>query len=283
MRKLELSAWLTMQALLLVSILSACSTPPPLVEPYIEKQALAAETDGARRYARGDYVGSKLNFADAGRMYLSVDNVVAAERSQLNAARAELALGSAEAALRRVASILEPTLVTEGLSISAQAHLALGAKAAAQATIALALAACPATCPDNPSLQVLQARALLADGRAAEALILAEFGLKALQGKDELREVANVWRLIASAALATGDTLRAQQAAQTALTIDRQLGLPEKIARDWLLLGEIGQKTGAADAEAAYRRALAIAQAAGLEPVSKLANEALAKGKGVSK
>jgi len=279
-------------AILLTQLLTGCASPPRAVEPHLQKQALTAETDGGRRYARGDYVGAKPHFDQAARLYRSLDKLEAAERNQLNAARAELALGRPEAALRRVADVAEPVLLIEALSITTQAHLAWGALPAAQETLSRALAICPPVCTEHASLRLLQSRLFLLERKPAEALAHAEAGLQALQGKDELRETANAWRLIANATLATGDTARALASAQSALALDRQLGLPEKIARDWLLIGDILQHTGqqvlvSADKElpvtnatSAYRRALVVAQAAGRDDVAKLASEALTKIKG---
>ncbi|TND03001.1 MAG: hypothetical protein FD118_1577, partial [Rhodocyclaceae bacterium] len=86
----------------------------------------------------------------------------------------------------------------------------------------------------------------------------------------------NAWRLIAAARLAGDAAGGALPAAQAALSIDRQLALPEKIARDWLLIGDIRRKVGADDTAAAYRRALDVANAAGLVDLARQAKEALA-------
>jgi hypothetical protein len=53
------------------------------------------------------------------------------------------------------------------------------------------------------------------------------------------QEPGNAWRLLAAARLAAGDPTGALAAAQAPLDIDRRLALPEKIARDWLLIGDI--------------------------------------------
>lgn len=272
-------------ALLIALLIGACASPPKLSEPLLRRQAQEAEADGARRHGRGDYAGAIRSFGTASRLRQSFDDPAAAARNALNQAHAELALGQAEAARNRARLITHPELVLEVLLLRAQASLTLGQLAPAQEDLAAAVAACTANCPLTPSLKLLQARAALAGNRAPEALTLAEAALKLLQDKDEAAETGNAWRLIAAARLASGDAAGALPAARAALDIDRQLALPEKIARDWLLIGDIQRKVmrsgihpdGAGDAATAYRRALDVANAAGLAAAARLANQALAE------
>ena len=136
---------------------------------------------------------------------------------------------------------------------------------------------CAATCPQVASLHLLQARAALAGKRPQEAFAEADAALKLLRDRDEAVETGNAWRVIAAARLAGGDAAGALPAAEAALDIDRRLALPEKIARDWLLIGDIRQKIGAGDTAAAYRRALDVANASGLTEIARSATQSLAK------
>jgi tetratricopeptide (TPR) repeat protein len=262
-------------ALTALLLLSACGSTPKISEPPLRKQAQEAETDGARRYARGDYAGAVKSFGAAGQLQQSFDDPAAAARSQLNQARAELALGQAEAALTRALRIGHPELAQDALLLQAQANLALGRLPAAQANLAAASTACTTICPQRASLHLLQARAALADKRAPDAAAHAEAALKLLQDKDEAAETGNAWRLIAAARLAGGDAAGALPAARSALDTDRKLALPEKIARDWLLIGDIQKKLDAGDAMNAYQRALDVAIAAGLTDIARLASQAM--------
>lgn len=264
-------------AALAALLLGACSSAPKISEPLLRKQAQEAEVDGARRYARGDYAGAARHFAAAGQLQQSLDDPGAAARNQLHQARAELAQGQAEAALTRAQRIGHAEFALDALLLQAQANLALGRPAELRANLAAAAGACPAACPQAASLHLLQARAALADRRAADALRHAEAALKLLQDQDEAAETGNAWRLIATARLALGDATGALPAAHNALGIDRQLALPEKIARDWLLIGDIQRKLmrGSAETVAAYRRALDVATAAGLVEPARLATLAL--------
>ena len=256
-------------------LLAACGSTPKVSEPVLRKQAQETERDGARRYARGDYAGAARHFAVASQLQQSLDDPAAAARNQLHQARAELAASQAEAALNRAKNITHADLVLDALLLQAQANLALGKPAAAQENLTAAAASCVANCPQSASLNLLQARAALADKRAADALRHAEAALKLLQGKDEAAETGNAWRLIATARLASDDAAGALPAAQAALDIDRQLALPEKIARDWLLIGDIRKKLGAGGTAAAYHRAIDVANAAGLQEIVGIAAQAI--------
>ena len=256
-------------------LLASCGSAPKVSEPALRKQAQETERDGARRYARGDYAGAARHFAAAGQLQQSLDDPAASARNQLHQARAELALGQAEAALQRAQRIAQADLAVEALLLQAQANLALGRPAAAQTSLAAAAAACGQACPQSASLNLLQARAALAEKRAPDALRHAGAALKLLQGKDEAAETGNAWRLIATARLAGDDAAGALPAAQAALDIDRHLALPEKIARDWLLIGDIRKKLGAGGTAAAYQRALDVASAASLQEIAGIAAQAI--------
>ena len=259
-------------------VLAGCGSTPQPADPPRLKAALEAESDGAKRYGRGDYAVAARRFDEARRLYASIDDAGGTVRNRLHLARTELALGRADAALAVLAAAQgsDPGAALEILLLKAQAELALDRQAAALQSLAAASAQCPAGCRQAASLQLLQARAALAGQRAADALAHAETGLKLLQDRDEAAETGNAWRLIAAARLAAGDAGGALPAARSALEIDRRLALPEKIARDWLLIGDIQKAAASGEAAAAYRKALDVADAAGLSDITRMAKQALA-------
>lgn len=265
---------------LMALLLAACASTPRPPEPRRLQAALEAESEGAKRYGRGEYAFAVRRFAEAVRLHASIDDMAGATRNRLHLVRSELGQGRAEAALDVLATA-EPGsdagVALDILLLKAQAQLALNRDDAAQQTLADSFVHCATTCPQVASLHLLQARAALGAGRAAEALSHAEAALKSLQGNDAAHEVGNAWRIAAAARLATGDAEGALPAAQHALYIDRGLALPEKIARDWLLIGDIRLKVGAGDAAAAYLRALDVANAAGMADIARDATQSLAK------
>jgi tetratricopeptide (TPR) repeat protein len=214
-------------------------------------------------------------FIEAQRLQQSLDNPTAVARNQINQARAEMALGHTDAALQRASLVVDPVSQVEALLLQAQANLALGRVAVAHTHLTMLDRICSTECPFTGSVHVLHARAALMQKRPVEALAHAESALRILLERHEPLEIANAWRLIASAQLALSDTSKALGAAQAALEIDRQLALPEKIARDWLLIGDIHRKANAPQQHESYQRALAVAQAARVTEVIRIATQAL--------
>lgn len=265
-------------AVALALLLGACGSTPKPVDPPRLRAALEAESDGAKRYERGDYPVAARRFTDAARLHASIDDAAGVARNRLHLARVELVLGHNEIAL----ALLDATesggdagIALDIPMLKAQAQLGLGRSDAARRSLAAAAALCTGDCPRAASLHLLQARHALQDKRVAEALAHADAALKLLQGKDEVAETGNAWRLVAAARQASSDLAGALAAARAALDIDRRLAQPEKIARDWLLIGDILRSQASAEAATAYRRALDVAQAAGINAITMIATQAL--------
>ena len=260
-------------------ILAGCAGAPKPAGPPRLHAALEAENDGAKRYARGDFGMAERRFDEAMRLYASIDDAPGRTRNRLHLARTRLAQGRDEAALDLLNAAppdAEPGPALDTLLLKAQAQLALGRDADAQQTLAAATGRCGAACPQAASLNLLQARAALAGKRPQDALAHAEAALKLLRDTGEAVETGNAWRMIAATRFAAGDAAGALPAAEAALDIDRRLALPEKIAGDWLLIGDIRRKVGAGDTAAAYQRALEVANAAHLSGIAGIATQALA-------
>lgn len=265
-------------AVALALLLGACGSTPKPVDPPRLRAALEAESDGAKRYERGDYPVAARRFTEAARLHASIDDAAGVARNRLHLARVELVLGHDEIAL----ALLDATesggdagIALDIPMLKAQAQLGLGRSDAARSSLAAAAALCTGDCPRAASLHLLQARHALQDKRVAEALAHADAALKLLQGKDEVAETGNAWRLVAAARQASSDLAGALAAARAALDIDRRLAQPEKIARDWLLIGDILRSQASAEAATAYRRAFDVAQAAGINAITMIATQAL--------
>lgn len=268
--------------LLLLVAVAGCASQPRPVDPPLLKAALEAESDGAKRYQRGDLPVAERRFAEAMRHFASIDDAAGSARNRLHLIRVKLAQGRADAALELLDGI-PPALARELDVLLLRGQALLAADRAIDAGRALELAAgrCGADCAAAASLEILRGRASLRRGDADAARAHAERGLALLRERDEPHELGNAWRLLAAARLAAGD-VTALAAAQAALDIDRRLALPEKIARDWLLIGDIHRRLASGrgsasdnDARLAYARALEIAKAAGLEEISLTAAQAL--------
>jgi hypothetical protein len=269
-----------LQLVLVALLLAGCSSSPkPPPEPRLRLQAQEVEARAARRYVQGDYSAAARHFAEAARLRLSLDDALAASHDRLQQAQSELVLGQAQLALDHASQVREDKLQVPALLLQVQAQLALGRMEAINPLLARLVPLCASGCAERGSVLLLQARMAWSGGDAALTLTQAEAALPILRAQQEEREVANAWRLIAAAWLKLADTSAALKAAQAALDIDRQLALPEKIARDWLLIGDIQRHAANADskseARAAYLRAQSVAQAAGLQELVKLAAKAI--------
>lgn len=257
-------------------LLAACgSSPKPPPEPRLRVQAQELETSGARRYAQGDYVAAARHFAEAARLRSSFDDAGAAARNRLQQAQAELAGGQSQQALDHASEVREEALQVQALLLQVQALLALERTDAAATQLTRLTSLCEARCAERGRVQLLQARAAWAQGKAAQTVALTEAALPQLREQSEEREVANAWRLLGAARWAQGEGAAALQAAQAALAIDRQLAVPEKIVRDWLLIGDIQRRAVPSEARLAYQRASAVAQAAGLRELAQLADQSI--------
>lgn len=266
--------------LLVILLLAGCgASPKPPPEPRLRLQAQEVEALGVRRYAQGDYSAAARHFSEGARLQLSLDDAQAASRNRLQQAQSELALGQAQLALEHASQVHEDSLQVQALLLQVQALLTLGHLDAVNPLLARLTTLCAASCTERGRLLLLQARTAWAGGDGALALTQAEAALPILRARQEEREIANAWRLIAAARFKTSNASAALVAAQAALDIDRQLALPEKIVRDWLLIGDIQRQSGKpeakSEARAAYLRAQSVAQAGGLQGLVKLAAQAL--------
>jgi hypothetical protein len=270
--------------MMVIGLLAGCgSSPKPPPEPRLRQQAQEVEASGARRYAQGDYSAAARHFAQAARLRLSLDDAPGASHDQLQQAQAELQQGQAQLALQHASQVQDPGLQVPALLLQVQAQLELGRVDAANPLLTRLSVLCASGCVEQGRLLLLQARAAWAVGDAVLTLKHAQAALPPLREQGEEREVANAWRLIAAARLKNAEADTALVAAQAALEIDRQLALPEKIVRDWLLIGDIQRRLATAQtksepdsaARSAYLRAQSVAQAAGLQDLAKLAAQAL--------
>ena len=256
--------------------LAGCSSgpkQPPL--PALRIQAQSDEAEGVKKFSKGDYTAAMAYFAQAQRLQQSLDDPQATVRNQLHQARTELALDRNDAALDRAMKVPESDHNVEALLVQFQANLALGRTKDLPVLSEKLRSACAANCAFTGSMFVLLARAALGGQQYDKALEYASTALQFLANKNEPRETANGWRIAASAHLALGRYTEALSAADQALALDRSQALPEKIARDWLLIADIQRHQKSPRTRMSYERALAVAQAANLTTITTIAEKAL--------
>jgi tetratricopeptide (TPR) repeat protein len=121
---------------------------------------------------------------------------------------------------------------------------------------------CGQRCAIAGALHNTRAQLALQEGRLDAAVASARAGLEVSRSEDERAERANSLRLLGVAALRTNDGAAARIHFEQALTIDRDLGAPRKIALDLLGLGRAATLAGDRDAARAYyARALVVSEA----------------------
>ena len=269
----------TASALTLVLLLGACASSPPPPEPPLRAKAREVEADGIRQFRQGDYMAAEKSFKRALQWQSSLDDPSAVARNQLHMAHVAMARGASQAALDLSANLTDPTWQLDALVLHSQAALALAQVAIARDSVDAAALRCGANCPQRGAVLLLQARLNMQSARSddrALALQQAQQALALFKTQDDAVEAANSWRLIASADLALGQDSAALAAAQSALVLDRQQALPEKIARDWLFIGKLQQHTDPEQAPLSLQRAISVAHAAGLIDMENSAKAALA-------
>lgn len=260
-------------------LLAGCAPGPrPAPSPEIRVRADDSAALGVQRYARGDYGPAQRAFEQALQLCVAMDDTACADRQRLNLARSLAALGREGDALVPLAQVSDPASTLEAGLLEAQLRLATGQPQRAERLLAaLRTRSLEGGGAVAGRWWLLTARLAWARQNAAATVEAVHNAQAAWGTMGPSLEVANAWRLLAAAELRTGSRESALASAQAALDLDRQSGLPEKIANDWLLIGSAQSRTDADAARRSYRRAFDIAQAAGLPHMAEQAQAALAK------
>lgn len=263
-RKLPDLCWL---ALLLV--LCGCASQPD-TRSLRHKQALELASQGERAYLDGYLEQSGRYYERALQLNTSIENADGIAANLLSLAQLDLERGAYDRAQARLQAVLDNKdglFKVEAMAEAAarSAQLALLSKRPGQAAEAAqqAQALCKG-CALEAAIVNLRARAAFALGQGEAGADLAG---KAAEIADKARqpvEVANAKRLLGEIRLQQGDAMRAVPLLDEALALDKQLGLPKKIAEDLRLLASakdaLGQRAGA---EAYRSRERAIRSALG--------------------
>ncbi|GAB2865680.1 hypothetical protein GCM10027277_38090 [Pseudoduganella ginsengisoli] len=266
--------WLTL--VVLAVLLAGCGTQKVLSPS--QAQAVVLNRQGMDHFAAGDIARAQHAFEAALQLERTVENEEGMALNMLNLAQCYQRLGQPA----RAAAMLDQLWDNGTVAFSPQRR----AEAAMQHAL-LALqhndaaaaerwqrdgAALCGDCALAGKLRSLAARLALQRGDAADALKAA--GEALAKSGDDAVEKANALRLQGAAQLALGQKQGAEAALLQALALDKEGGLPDKILQDLQLLGHAGAN---ADGQRRYwRRALAVAQAAGKSMAVKEIEAALA-------
>lgn len=263
--------------------LCGCGHAPEVPTNVRLDEAIQLSQQGSLAYKRGEFATAIGCFESALRLDLSIENHEGIVNGRLNLAQALQAAGKTGEAQRQLDFLLEQGAkpISDAQRARAAAAKALlqlkqGQTADAGRWAGQARRDCHETCPDAAPILNIQSRIALDRGDVANAQSLAQAALALLEPASD--ESATSLRLIGAALLRQGKANDAAGFFQRALAIDRELGLPARIADDLMQLGDAhGVSGNKGKAKDFYRRALVVAEAANEKTLVKLAQEKIAQ------
>lgn len=266
--------------MLLALLVVGCGGVAPPRPSETQEAALAWNERGRAAYARGDYAGALANYREALALNRAVEDVEGIARELVNLAIVHRRLGERDKANAALDEILAPGGIpfTAAQRAEATYQLALYAAEDGDITRARVLSGQAVTlctgCAAEGAIGNFLAGLKLAAGDIAGAREQARRALEHNRRQGDKTEEANSQRLLADAALRLKDFVSAAAGYQEALTLDKALGHPHKIAADLLGLGEVALAQGRnRDAADYFQRTRAVAEVAGLDALRRQAEE----------
>ena len=242
----------------LAGLLGACAEPALIHRPPLAQRIFDAGKEGQAAYLKGHLPRAQRLFEQALRDAMSIEDSEGVAVMSLNLARVARELGASADALARLESVSawhrshSPAHLDQEIDLLAAVLLAdLGRVEESLTRLRVLREKCPQECALSMGADSLQARLMLEKGEATAALALASAALDRFSTHGNRQEVANLFRVQGEARLALGDFATARQALEAALTIDKTLALPAKIALD---LDALSHAALAAQDSAAHAR-----------------------------
>ncbi|MDP2806161.1 MAG: tetratricopeptide repeat protein [Gallionellaceae bacterium] len=239
---------------------TACgsSTPPPR-EPQLLEKLHAAEKDARHALNGGELQRAQHSFNKALILQQSLDDTAGAATTMINLATVAHQLHEDEAALAWLDKILleRAPLYPADSQLTAAFRKAviltnLGRFGEADTSLQLAEKSCEKKCSQRFNIDTLRARIFLLNGNAETALALAQIVGKAVEAGKE--EQANALRVQAGAEEKLQRYADALTHYQSALEMDKPLGLSSRIAEDLNGLARTAKLLGREQDAAAYAR-----------------------------
>lgn len=253
---------------LLLLLLAACASAPPLRLPQTLELAQAADKDARRALREGDLLRAQHDFAKALALQQSLDDAAATATTLINLATVTHQMRDDETALVWLDKVLlEKTHIYPAESLLTAAfrkaviltNLARTGDAGSSLQVAEKL--CEKKCALRYGITVLRARLLLLNGDAEGALALAQAVSKDSTAGTE--EQANAVRVIAASEEKLARSASALQHFQAALEMDKALGLSARIGEDLSGMARVSAKLGQDQEAAEYARRAVLVNEAG--------------------
>lgn len=239
-------------------LLSACGQTAPARNARLE---LAAEhsQSGQRAFDRGDYQAALRQYEMALQADMAIENISGIAVDTLNLARVNQMLGKLveantllDALLQDSALDYEPSYLAAAALQKSLLSLRQGDVKAAHAWVEKSVSYCADKCGISNVIDNARAAIALREKDHDQALHWAERAASASRNASPV-EYANALRHMGEARLLRGEFVAALRTADEALTIDKSLGLPEKIRLDLLLAADASEGQGNAEQARRYR------------------------------
>ena len=247
---------------------SGCGHTPDKPANVRLNQAIQLNQDGQRALQRGEFAQAIVQLEAALRLNSSIENHDGVVADRLLMARVLETKGDALAARKQLDALLTgaypltPEQYAQTKTALALWALRQGKLDEANQMVEDAHQSCAGKCSNAAPILNIQARLALERGDSSTALATATSALQKLPNPDQLAERANSLRTIGLARLLRGEAPAALESLQQALSLDRDLGLPDRIVDDLLQIRRVHLVLGnASEANDLYRRALAVAEA----------------------
>lgn len=251
----------------ILALVAGCGGNPP-VRSEQEEEAIRLNQRGQQAFKNGDYKTAIAEYEKALAIHRSRDHANGVAVELMNLALAQRRVGNDAASQEALDPIFTAVLPfstahrAEAAYRRASFYLDDGNAAEARHWTEKALSYCDGCVAVGRAYNLL-ARIFLS-ANPGESVNHARRALALNRDAGDKNEEANSLRLIADAALATGDFQAAQQSYEDALRLDKEAGSASKIALDLMgLSNSLARQGKTAAASEYFRRAHSAAQGAG--------------------
>ena len=256
-------------ALALVAVAGCSQSPKATTSAARQAAAIEANRKGENYVRHGELESAARSYAEALRLSQSLEDAegIAANAINLSIVRQRQGrFADARGALSAISDRRNLKFSALRQTEAALRHALLDLDerrfAGAEEWVAKANGHCAERCALTGAIHNVRAQLALQAGNLDAAAASARAAHDASRGAGDRAELANAHRILGVTALRHGDAVAARTQLEQALTLDREIGAPRKIAFDLLALGRAAALGGDREAARAYYgRALAVSEA----------------------
>lgn len=245
--------------LILAMLLAGCAGEKVKERPPRAQQVVDLGQQGQSAYAKGDLPRAARLFEQALTDAMRIEDSEGVAVMSINLARIARESGESAAAMKILEGVspwhrgnLGARTAQEMYLLTAVLLADLDRRDDALARLQALRDRCQAACETAIGIDSLQARLLLEQGDAGNAVQLAGAAIARFGNHGNQLELANLFRVQGEAHLALGDSRAALKSLESALGMDKSLGQPAKIAQDLEALARAALAAGDGAAHAAY-------------------------------